>query len=44
MEEKFEQVKDEIQKIWRSKKFDPNGSYTGNSDVGEKPIQDQDDL
>ena len=35
---------DEIKNIWRSKKFDPNGSYTGNSADGEKPIQDQDDL
>jgi hypothetical protein len=27
-----------------SSNFDPNGSYTGNSKNGEKPIQDADDL
>jgi hypothetical protein len=24
--------------------FDPNGSYTGTPDDGEKPVQDADDL
>ena len=36
-------IKD-VKKLMRSDKFDPNGSYTGTSADGGKPIQDQDDL
>ena len=33
-------IKDELQ----PGKFDPNGSYTGLTENGELPVQDQDDL
>ena len=31
-------------KIFKNKKYDPQGSYTGNTEDNEKPIQDADDL
>ena len=33
-----------VKNAMRSSKFDPNGSYTGVCEHGEKPVQDQDDL
>ena len=44
MKDDLEMLKDKITKVWRSKKFDPNGSYTGNSIEKTQPVQDQDDL
>ena len=44
MKEKIEKLKKKIEKVWKSKKNDPNGSYTGKATDGGKPIQDQDDL
>ena len=44
MKEKSKELVEEIKKLWRSKKFDPNGSYTGNAEEDIKPLQDQDDL
>ena len=40
IKDNFEKIKE----IWRSKKFDPNGSYTGNEINNNRPVQDQDDL
>ncbi len=37
-------LKNDLEEIWGENKNDPNGSYTGNSDDGGKPIQDADDL
>ena len=37
-------LKNEIKNTTKSSKFDPFGSYTGNSVDGEMPVQDQDDL
>lgn len=34
----------EAKKNLRPSKFDPNGSYTGLTENGEQPVQDQDDL
>ena len=33
-----------IKNVLKPGKFDPNGSYTGLTEDGEKPLQDQDDL
>lgn len=44
MKEKSKEFVEEIKKLWRSKKFDPNGSYTGTPEEEGKPLQDQDDL
>lgn len=40
----FESKFKEIKKILQPNKFDPDGSYTGLTKNGEKPVQDQDDL
>ncbi len=44
----IEKISEEIAKIWNSednaKQFDVNGSYTGNPDDAEVPVQDADDL
>ena len=37
------QLTQEIKKIWKPNKYDPNGSYIGNS-KDDEPVQDQDDL
>ena len=37
---KMKEIKEEL----KPSKFDPNGSYTGLTEDGEKPVQDQDDL
>lgn len=34
----------EVKLKLRPSKFDPNGSYTGLTENGEDPVQDQDDL
>ena len=34
----------EIKEVLQPSKFDPNGSYTGLTEKGESPVQDQDDL
>ena len=44
MERNIGKITREIESVWKSRKFDPNGSYCGNADDKEKPIQDQDDL
>ena len=44
MDEKTQSKIQEIEKIWKSNNFDPNGSYVGNEVDGFKPVQDQDDL
>lgn len=44
MKKEMEELATEISKVWKSKKFDPNGSYTGNAEGNDKPLQDQDDL
>lgn len=33
-----------VKKELKPSKFDPNGSYTGLTTDGERPVQDQDDL
>lgn len=33
-----------IKNVFQPGRFDPFGSYTGLTENGEKPIQDQDDL
>ena len=33
-----------IKEVLKPKDFDPYGSYTGLTEDGEKPVQDQDDL
>ena len=33
-----------IKNVLQPGKFDPYGSYTGLTENGEKPVQDQDDL
>ena len=37
---KIKEIKNELS----PSKFDPNGSYTGLTENGEEPVQDQDDL
>lgn len=44
MKKKSKKITEEIKKIWKSRKFDPNGSYSGNNLMEDKPLQDQDDL
>lgn len=41
---KFERALKDIKESLKPSKFDPNGSYTGLTKNGEKPVQDQDDL
>lgn len=45
---KIDKLSEEISEIWNGQdengKFDTNGSYTGNPDGFEVPIQDADDL
>ena len=44
----IKRISEEITKIWNSeedtKRFDVNGSYTGNPENDDVPIQDADDL
>lgn len=35
---------DDVVNAYRSSGFDPNGSYTGLSEIDETPTQDADDL
>ena len=35
---------EKIKNIWKNSKFDPTGSYIGNSKLDNEPQQDQDDL
>jgi len=44
MKEKIKDLVDKIKEEFKSKKFDPNGSYTGNTEDKAQPVQDQDDL
>ncbi len=44
MEKSSQEIVNEIKKVWKSSRFDPNGAYTGNSKTDKEPIQDQDDL
>lgn len=44
MKKNLQKLQNEIRKVWKSNKFDPNGSYTGNDTLAKIPIQDQDDL
>lgn len=44
MDSEEENLSKEIKKIWRSSKFDPNGSYIGSAIDKTEPLQDQDDL
>ena len=44
MNKEIKETTEKIKKIWKSNKYDPNGSYTGNSNDKSKPLQDQDDL
>lgn len=44
MEKNFNNVKEQIKQVWKSRKFDPNGSYSGTASDNSKPLQDQDDL
>lgn len=37
-------LENSLEKIWSPKNLDPNGSYTGASFDGKKPVQDADDL
>lgn len=41
---KLSKITKDIKKTLKPSKFDPYGSYTGLTNDGEKPIQDQDDL
>ena len=44
----IKRISEEIAKIWNSeedtKQFDVNGSYTGNPENDDVPVQDADDL
>ena len=40
----MEKLTADLEKIWKQNKFDPNGSYIGNSKIDKEPAQDQDDL
>lgn len=44
----IKRISEEIAKIWNSeedtKQFDVNGSYTGNPESDDVPVQDADDL
>mgnify|MGYP003533260811 CR=1 FL=1 len=40
----FDSKFEEIKRFLQPNKFDPDGSYTGVTKNGEKPVQDQDDL
>lgn len=46
--EKIKHLSEEIGKIWNQgdmpNPFDVNGSYTGNTENNESPVQDADDL
>ncbi len=46
--EKIDKLSEEIAEIWQgydnAKLFDANGSYTGNPDGFDVPVQDADDL
>ena len=44
MDKKTKRQINKIKHVWVSKKYDPNGSYTGNGIDFQKPVQDQDDL
>jgi len=44
MDKVTHEIVNEIKKIWKPSKFDPNGAYVGNSKTDKEPIQDQDDL
>ena len=45
---KIDELSEEISEIWNGQdengKFDTNGSYTGNPDGFDVPVQDADDL
>lgn len=43
MKNKIKDIYEKIKNAFKSK-TDPDGSYTGNADNGEKPTQDADDL
>lgn len=43
-QKKIEKIFKEIKNDLKPSKFDPNGSWTGLTKDGEKPLQDQDDL
>ncbi len=46
--QKIDKLSEEIAEIWKGKdetgQFDTNGSYTGNPDGFQVPVQDADDL
>ena len=38
------EIIEKIKIIWKNSRFDPTGSYIGNSKLDGEPQQDQDDL